>query len=124
MALFASLLAVLLVGCGSEKGREAEVHGVPGKWEIWVPPSARVFYLRIKEPVTTGLGAPCPGEPWGIVNPYRIDRRGNVISPRGTRDPHARELRLALQHAHPASKPGWVKAYEQKNCLHRSVLSQ
>lgn len=45
----------LATGCGAaDSGRLGVVHDVPGKRDVWVPPSGDQLYVRVREPVTTG----------------------------------------------------------------------
>jgi hypothetical protein len=115
-AIVGAAILTVLTGCGGSSGRVGAVHGVPGAWTIWIPPSGRQLYVRIPEPVATGLGPPCPGWPWGLVNRYRLDRDGEIVYPPGSfpRDQHEAALERAVKAARDGSKPPWMKAFDKR----------
>ena len=106
--------ASIAAGCGAASGRIADVPRKAHQWQIWVPPSRQVLYLRIKWPVVAGERGPCPGFPWGLVQPYPITKDGAVKYRRGEmRFPFDRQLQKAFRRAHKASKPPWIKAFDR-----------
>lgn len=115
-ALVVGVVLSVATGCGAaSSGRLGVVRNVPGKWDVWVPSSGDQLYVRIREPVTTGLGSPCPGVPWGVVNRYRLDSTGRIVyPPGGPRDQYEAALEHAVKGADNAPKPPWMKAFDKK----------
>jgi hypothetical protein len=115
-ATVAAAILSVSTGCGTgSSGRVGIARGPFGAWNIWVSPSGRRLYVRIPEPVATGLGQPCPGRPWGLVNRYGLDRRGQIAHPPGgPRGQEEAALKHAVKRARDGSKPAWMKAFDKK----------
>jgi hypothetical protein len=101
----------VLTGCGGGSSGRVGIVRVRG-CDIWIPPSGRQLYVRIPEPVVTGLGPPCPGPPWGLVNGYRLDRGGQISG--GPRGQEEAALEHAVKAARDGPKPRWMKAFDKR----------
>jgi len=104
-------------GCGTHAsradGRLAQVHGLPGRWDVWIPSYGHHLYVRERE---TGdlLTPPCPGPPWGAVSAYRRNNSGHFVLSTGMDPVFKSALERATRRAQPAPKPKWMKIYEQR----------
>ena len=105
-----------VIRAGAERAaRSVRAAPPPPLGRAWIPPSGRRLYVRIREPVATGLGAPCPGPPWGLVNRYQMNGAGQLsYPPGGPRDQNEAQIEAAVKAAINGSKPQWMKAYEAR----------
>src|SRR5436309_8154749 len=107
-----------VIRAGAERAaRSVRAAPPPPLGRAWIPPSGRRLYVRIREPVATGLGAPCPGPPWGLVNRYQMNGAGQLsYPPGGPRDQNEAQIRGRSQGGHK-----WLEAAVDEGV--RSTLS-